>query len=84
MGGATPLRAPDLAPLSGGVALPWLSLSLQVVEHSMFGGEKRRVFSASNVLDCDSHLPDDPVLFVRTTSATNWSRSPVLSGQLLS
>jgi hypothetical protein len=50
----------------------------------MFGGEKRRVFSASNVLDCDSHLPDDPVLFVRTMSATNWSRSPVLSGQLLS
>ena len=50
----------------------------------MFGDEKRRVFSASNVLDCDSDLPDDPVLFVRTMSATNWSRSRLLSGQLLS
>jgi hypothetical protein len=26
-----------------GSLTPWLSLSLQVVEHSMFGGEKRRV-----------------------------------------
>jgi hypothetical protein len=75
---------PISPPCPEGSLTPWLSLSLQVVEHSMFGGEKRRVFSASNVLDCDSHLPDDPVLFVRTTSATNWSRSPVLSGQLLS
>ena len=36
-----------------GSLTPWLSLSVQVVEHSMFGGEKRRSFSASNVVDCD-------------------------------
>jgi hypothetical protein len=48
----------------------------------MFGGEKRRVFAASNVLDCDPDLPDDPVLFVRTMLATNCSRSRALSGQL--
>ena len=48
-----------------GSLTPWLSLSLQVVGHSMFGGEKRRVFAASNALDCDSDLPDDPVPFVR-------------------
>jgi hypothetical protein len=50
----------------------------------MFGGEKRRVFAGSNVLDCDSDLPDDPIPFVRTMSAANWSRSHVLPGQLLS
>jgi hypothetical protein len=50
----------------------------------MFGGEKRRVFAASNVIDCDPDLPDDPVLFVRKMSATNWSRSRLPSGQLLS
>ena len=44
----------------------------------MFGGEKRRVFSASNALDCDSDLPDDPVLFVRKMSATSWSRRACL------
>jgi hypothetical protein len=32
------------APVREGSPTPWLSLSLQVVGHSMFGGEKRRVF----------------------------------------
>ena len=50
----------------------------------MFGGEKRRVFAASNALDCDSDLPDDPVPFVRKMLPANWSRSRVLAGQLLS
>jgi hypothetical protein len=50
----------------------------------MFGGEKRHVFSASNVLGCDPDLPDDPVLFVRTMLATNSSRSRVFSDQLRS
>ena len=58
-------------------------LSLQVVEHSMFGDEKRRVFAATNVIDCAPDLPDDPVLFVRKMLVTNWSRSRVLSDQLL-
>ena len=40
----------------------------------MFGGEKRRVFAASNALDCDSDLPDDPVLFVRKMLPASWSR----------
>jgi hypothetical protein len=31
----------------------------------MFGGNNRRVFAASNALDSDSDLPDDPVRFVR-------------------
>jgi hypothetical protein len=34
-----------------GSLTPWLSLSLQVVRHSMFGGEKGRVFAASNARD---------------------------------
>ena len=50
----------------------------------MFGGEKRRVFAASNALDCDSDLPEDPVLFVRKMLPANRSRSRVLAGQLLS
>ena len=50
----------------------------------MFGGEKRRVFAASNALDCDSDLPDDPVPFVRKMLPHNRSRSRVLAGQLLS
>ena len=67
-----------------GSLTPWLSLSLQVVGHSMFGGEKRRVFAASNALDCDSDLPEDPVPFVRKMLPANRSRSRVLAGQLLS
>ena len=31
----------------------------------MFGGEKRRVFTAFNALDCDADLPEDPVSVVR-------------------
>jgi hypothetical protein len=67
-----------------GSLTPWLSLSLQGVEHRLFGGEKRRLFSASNALDCDSDCPEDPVRFVRKTLPANWSRSRVLPGQLLS
>ena len=37
----------------------------------MFGGEKRRVFAASNALDCDSDLPDNPVRFVPENVARN-------------
>ena len=37
----------------------------------MFDGEKRRVFAASNALDCDSDLPDNPVRFVREDVARN-------------
>jgi hypothetical protein len=48
----------------------------------MFGGEKRRVFAASNALDCDSDLPDDPVLFVRKMLAANSSRSCALAWPL--
>ena len=58
-------------------------LSLQVVVHSMFGGEKRRLSSASNALDCDSDRPEDPVRFVRTMLPANWSRSRVLPWQVL-
>ena len=50
----------------------------------MFGGEKRRVFAASNALDCDSDLPEDPVPFVRKMLPANRSRSRVLADQLLS
>jgi uridine phosphorylase len=50
----------------------------------MFGGEKRRVFAASNALDCDSDLPEDPVAFVRKILPGDRSRSRVLAGQLLS
>jgi hypothetical protein len=46
----------------------------------MFGGEKRRVFAASNALDCDLGFPDDPVLFVRKMLAAHWSRSRVPAG----
>ena len=35
-------------------------MALEVVGHSMFGAEKRRVFAASTGLDCDSDLPEDP------------------------
>jgi hypothetical protein len=48
----------------------------------MFGGEKRGVFAASNALDCDSDLPDDPVLFVRKMLAANCSRSRALAWPL--
>ena len=61
-----------------GSLTPWLSLSLQVVGHSLFGAEKRRVFAASNALDCEADLPDDPVLFVRRMLAANCSRSRAL------
>jgi hypothetical protein len=44
----------------------------------MFGGEERRVFAASYALDCDSDLPDDPVLFVREILLVNRSRSRVV------
>ena len=44
----------------------------------MFGGENRRVFAASNALDGDSDLPEDPVPFVRKMLPANWSRSRVL------
>ena len=67
-----------------GSLTPSLSLSLEVVGHSMFGGENRRVFAASNALDGDSDLPEDPVAFVRKMLPANWSRSRVLPGQLLS
>ena len=50
---------------------PWLSLSLQGVEHSLFGGEKRRLFSASNALDSDSDCPEDPARFVRKMLPAN-------------
>jgi hypothetical protein len=36
------------------------------------------VFAASNALDCDADLPDDPVLFVRRMLAANCSRSRAL------
>jgi hypothetical protein len=61
-----------------------LSLSLQVVGDSMFGGEKRRVFPASNALDGSPNLPDDRVPLVRKVLPANWSRSRLLAGQLLS
>src|SRR5438094_493549 len=67
-----------------GSLTPWRSLSLQVVGDSMFGGEKRRLFAESNVLDYDSDLPDDPVPFVRKMLPANWSRSRLPTGQLLS
>jgi hypothetical protein len=51
---------------------------------SMFGGEKRRVFVASNALDCDSDLPEDPVPFVRKMLPQNESRSREIAGLLLS
>ena len=41
----------------------------------MFGGEKRRVFAASNALDCDSDLPEDLVPFVRKMLPATRSRS---------
>jgi len=66
-------RGPRACP--EGSLTPWLSLSLQVVEHSMFGGEKLRVLAASNVLGCDPDLPDDPVLFVRKMLPANRSHS---------
>jgi len=37
----------------------------------MFDGEKRRVFAASNALDCDSDLPGNPVRFVPENVARN-------------
>jgi hypothetical protein len=37
----------------------------------MFDGEKRRVFAASNALDCESDLPDNPVRFVPENVARN-------------
>jgi hypothetical protein len=37
----------------------------------MFDGEKRRVFAASNALDCDSDLPDNPARFVPENVARN-------------
>jgi hypothetical protein len=51
----------------------------------MFNGEKRRVFAASNALDCESDLPDNPVRFV----PENVARKPghirrVRAGQLSS
>ena len=55
-----------------------------VVGDSLFGGGKRRGFAASNALDCDSDLPDDPVLFVRKMLAASWSRWRAFAGQLLS
>jgi hypothetical protein len=36
-----------------------------------FGGEKRRVFAASNALDCDSDLPGQSVRFVPENVARN-------------
>ena len=54
-----------------GSLMPWLSLSLQVVGHSMFGGEKRRVFASSSAVDCDSDFPDNPVRFVPENVARN-------------
>jgi hypothetical protein len=36
-----------------GSLTPWLSLSLQVVGDGLFGAEKRRVFAASNAVDCN-------------------------------
>jgi hypothetical protein len=56
----------------------------QGVGHSMFGGGKRRVFAASNAVDRDSDLPDDPVLFVRKMLAANCSRSRALPWPLVS
>jgi hypothetical protein len=67
-----------------GSLTPWLSLSLQVVRHSMFGGEKRCVFAAFGRARCDPDLPEDPVPFVRKILPANRSRSRPLAGQLLS
>ena len=48
----------------------------------MFHGEKRRVFDASNALDCAQIFPDDSVPFVRKMLPVNKSRSRALAGLL--
>jgi len=66
------LRAPDVAPrVSGGVAHAMAVTVASGVEHRMCGGEKCRVFAASNALDRDSDLPENAVLFVLEKVARN-------------
>jgi len=48
----------------------------------MFGGEKRRVFDASNALDCAQIFPDDSVPFFRKMLPVNKSCSRALTGLL--
>jgi hypothetical protein len=50
----------------------------------MFGGEKRRVFDASDALDCDPDLPEEPVPLVRKMLPATRSHSARAAGQLLS
>ena len=89
MARATPLRAPDMAPrLSRGVAHAMAVTVASAVGHSIFGGEKRRVSVASNALDHEQDLPENPVRFFRKILPAIWAGSPsdsrVLAGQLLS
>ena len=64
------MRAREMAPrVSGGVAHAMAVSVASSCRHSMFDAEKRRVFAASNALDCGSDLPDNPVRFVRENVA---------------
>jgi hypothetical protein len=67
-----------------GSLTPWLSLSLQVVGDGMFGAEKRRVFAASNALDCNPDFRTIRFRFVRKMLPANEARSRAVADELLS
>jgi hypothetical protein len=50
----------------------------------MFGAEKRRVFAASNALDCNPDFRTIRFRFVRNMLPANEARSRAVAGELLS